>query len=164
VGVGAADEFDMGHDAGAGRAGGFQQKPGDRCGLRGWALLEDVAFDCAAIVGFPDGTGAVGAYGFAGCVDEFGFGGLKDPLRSCGGLLAAIDLEAFAGGGEDGALRGWRFCGVLRGCSGCEECCTESQEDAGSLHDRAVYAKDVSPVWRNETECGRCGWRGRILE
>jgi hypothetical protein len=23
------------------------------------------------------------------------------------------------------------------------------------LHDRAVYSKDVSAVWRNETECGR---------
>jgi hypothetical protein len=32
------------------------------------------------------------------------------------------------------------------------------------LHDRAVYPNDVSPVWRNETECGRGGWRGRILE
>jgi hypothetical protein len=119
--------------------------------------LEELAFDCAAVVGFPDGTGAVGAYGVAGCVEEFGFGCLQDPLRPCGGLLAGIDLDAFAGRGEDGALRGWRFCRVLSGRSGREECGAENQEDVGSLHDRAVYPKDVWPVWRNETECGRWG-------
>lgn len=81
--------------------------------------MEEFAFDGAAVVRFPDGAGAVGAYGFAGCVDEGGFGCLKDPLRSRGGLLAGVDLNAFAGDGEDGVLRGWWSGGVLGEHGGC---------------------------------------------
>ena len=33
VGVGAADEFDAGHDARTGGVDGFEEKPGDRAGL-----------------------------------------------------------------------------------------------------------------------------------
>ena len=73
--------------------------------------MDEFAFDGAAVFGFPDGAGAVGAYGVAGCVDEGGFGGLEDPLWAGGGLLAGVDLDAFAGDGEDWVLRGWRVGG-----------------------------------------------------
>jgi hypothetical protein len=115
--------------------------------------LENIALDGAAVTRFPNGAGAVSADEAAGCVDEVGFGGLEDPLWTSGGLLAGVDLNAFAGDGEDGVLRGWRFRGVLSDRSGCEESCAESQEKAGSLHDRGVYRKNVSPVWMHETEC-----------
>ena len=102
------------------------------------------------------------AYEIAGCVGKVGFGCLKDPLRTSGGLLASVDLDAFAGDGEDGVLGGWRLCGILSDRGGCE-CCTEDQEELGSLHDRAVYPKDVSPVCSDEN--GVCGVAadGRIL-
>ena len=54
----------------------------------------------------------------AGGVDQRGLWGLKDPLWACGGLLAGIDLRAFAGNGEDWVLRRrrnrWILFGILR--------------------------------------------------
>ena len=115
--------------------------------------MQDIAFDGAAVTGSPNGACAVCAYEVAGCVDEVGFRGLEDPLRASGGLLAGVDLDAFAGDGEDGVLRGWRLCGILSDRGGCEEACGESQEEAGSMHDRAVYPKEVSRVCSGKTEC-----------
>jgi len=50
VGVGASDEFDAGHDAGAYGAGGFEKQPGNGGRFGGGALLKDFAFDGAAVV------------------------------------------------------------------------------------------------------------------
>ena len=95
----------------------------------------------------------MGTYEAAGCVDEVSFGGLEDPLRASGGLLTGIDLDAFAGDGEDGMLRGWRLGGVLSDRYGCQEGCEETQAVVYSLHNRAVYRNDVALVWSDETEC-----------
>lgn len=75
VGVGAADEFDLGHDAGAGSGGGFEEEPGNGGRVGGWIFGDDLAFDGAAVLRFPGGASSVGGYGFAGCVGESGFGG-----------------------------------------------------------------------------------------
>jgi len=104
VGVGAANELNSGHDAGTGDADGFEEKPRNGTGLRGRAVLEDLALDGAAVTGFPDGPGSVCSYDLAGGVDERGFGGLEDPLRAGSGLLADVNLHAFAGGRQDGTL------------------------------------------------------------
>ena len=102
--------------------------------------MEEFTFDGAAVVRSPDGAGAVGAYRFARCVEQRGFGCLKDPLGASGGLLAGIDLDAFAGHGEDGALRGWRSGGVLSGCEGRGgECRGENQRKMDLLHHRFQF-------------------------
>ena len=54
----------------------------------------------------------------AGSVDQRGFRGLKDPLRTGGGLLAGVNLHTFAGNGEDGELTGRRVGWILGGCDG----------------------------------------------
>ena len=102
----------------------------------------------------------MGAYGFAGGVDERGFGGLKDPLRSGGGLLAGVDLDAFAGDGEDGVLRGRAvsvgFCAIAAVAR--KRVATRIESEMDSLrHRNSLRRGSVSRVWRNETECGGCG-------
>ncbi len=109
--------------------------------------MEELAFDGAAVARFPDGAGAVSAYGVAGCVDERGFGCFKEPLRPRGGLLTGVNLDAFAGDGEDGVLRGWRSGEVLGKRSGRKgKGCGEDRVGTAALHCRTVYAETVIRV------------------
>ena len=102
VGVGAANEVNALHDARAGSAGRFQEKPRDSSGIGRVALLEEVAFYAASVPRPPRGASAMRAYDRVGVVIEVGIGGFEDPLRTGVGLFAGVDLYAFAGDGENG--------------------------------------------------------------
>ena len=120
--------------------------------------MEELAFDSAAVVRLPDGPGAVGAYGGAGCIDEGGFRCLKNPLRSRGGLLTGVDLDALAGDDEDGMLRGWRGGGVLGMHSGRKgEGRDEDRIEKAALHCRIVYAFKFEGTKRSVAEAGDVG-------
>ena len=69
VSVGAADEFNFGHDAGFILVNGFEEQPRDGSGFRG-ALRDNLTFDGAVIEVSPAGAGAVDSYFGAGCVEE----------------------------------------------------------------------------------------------
>lgn len=134
MGVGAANEFNFGEDAGARDGSGFEEKPRDRVWFGGGTLLVDFSLDGAAVHGFPDGPSTVGTCGFTVRVGERGFRGLEDPLQARGGLLAGIDLHTFAGDRQDDVLGCWRVCGVLGGGGGGDgEHRDEDQENRSSL-------------------------------
>ncbi len=96
----------------------------------------------------------MGANGVAGCVDERGLRGLEGPLWAGGGLPAGVDLNAFAGDGEDGLLGGWRVRGILSDCNGRKS--KRRGEDQGEKvslpHWEEFYASALR-VCVNETEC-----------
>ena len=116
MGVGAADELDFGHNAGAGGRVGFQEKPRDGVRIGRVGFHKHLAFDGATVFRIPTGASAMRACGVAGRVGKVRFGGLKYPLRPGGRLLTDVDLGSFAGDGEDGVLRRRRFGLVLRCC------------------------------------------------
>jgi len=132
VGVGAADEVHAFHEARAGRAGRFQEKPGDCSGIGRCILLEGFAFDAAAVAGSPGGASTMRAHDRVGVVIKVGIGSFEDPLRTGIGLFAGVDLYAFAGDGEDGMRRGRGFGGIL--CvdrEGCGEKAEDGEDSCG---------------------------------
>ena len=136
MGLGAADELNLGHDAGAIIIDSFEKKPGNGSRLWGRALGDDLAFDGAAVKVSPTGAGAVDPYFGSGCVVEGSVGGLKDPLRDVRDQLTFVDLNAFAGNSEDGVLAWGRVRGVLTLSGGDDGkgCCEEYAEAVSSLH------------------------------
>jgi hypothetical protein len=164
VGVGAANEFNFGKDAGARDGSGFEEKPWDRVRFGGGALLEKFSLDGAAVFGFPDWAGTVGACGFTVCVSERGLGRLEDPLRAGGGLLAGVDLHAFAGNCQDDVLGFWGVCGILGGCGGGDgERRDEYQQNRSAVCHGGILRSGFASL--NERN-GVCGFTagGRILE
>lgn len=164
VGVGAANEFNFGKDAGARDGSGFEEKPWDRVRFGGGALLEEFSLHGGAVFGFPDWAGTVGACGFTVRVGERGFWSLENPLLACGGLIAGVDLHAFAGNCQDDVLGCWWISGILGDCGGGDgERGGEDQENTGSLrHGHILRSGFASLSERN----GVCGFAtgGRILE
>jgi hypothetical protein len=143
VSIGATNEFDLRHDAGTGWVDGLEEEPWDCIGVRRCALLQEITFDGAAIIRFPDRSGSVRSYGCTGRVDERRFGGLKDPLWASRGLLTVVDLDAFAGDDEDGVLRGRRFRWILSRSGHGSEHCDESQRKAGMWCHRPQFTPGV---------------------
>lgn len=162
--VRAADEFGLGHDAGAIAVNCLKKKPWNGGRVRRGTLCDNLSFYGAAIKIPPAGAGAVYAYFGSGCFVERGVGGLKDPLRDVRDQLALVDLNAFASDGEDRVLRGRWVGRILGGCRSREECYGHDQEKVNSVHDRAVYANDVSPSLEEQNGVCRITPDGKILE
>jgi hypothetical protein len=164
VGVGAANEFNFGEDAGARDGSGFEEKPRDRVGFGGGALLEDFSLDGASVFGFPDWTGTVGACGFTVCVSEGGLGCLEDPLRADGGLLAGVDLHAFTGNCQDDVLGCWRVRGILSGYGGGDgEGRGEYQQNRSAVRHGGILRSGFASLNERNGVCGFAAG-GRILE
>ena len=149
VGVGAADELDLCHDARAIVVDRLEKKPGDGGGLGRRTLRDDLAFDGAAIEISPAGAGAVHSNFGSGWVVEGSVRGLKDPLRSVRNQLAFVDLNTFAGDRNDGSLAGWRVCGALTlsDCGDRNGCCEDQVETTESLHAKSLRFFDFSDLW-----------------
>jgi hypothetical protein len=62
VGIGAADELSLSHDAGTIIVDSFEKKPGNGCGFWGRALCDNLAFNRAAVKVSPAGASAMYSY------------------------------------------------------------------------------------------------------